>query len=393
MDLLAIQSFLRQQQIDAWLIYDFRGSNPVIGQLWPGKQRWTTRRVAVVIPATGPARLAVHRIDAPQYADVTDCQQTVYLRWQEWQAWMKSAVAGARRVAMEYSPMGELPAVSATDGGTIDFVRSTGVEVVSSADVMQFSVARWSDPIRADHDRAARLVNAIKDEAFDLIRSRLRDGQPVDEFRVQKHIVSRFAEEGLDPDHPPIVGVNAHSADPHFELSPANSSEIRRGDWILIDLWARWPGEQHVFSDITWVAFAGDRVPPEHQRAFEAVRAARDAALKLAQDSVRNRTPVRGWQLDDAARSILEGSGYAENVFHRTGHSLSPGPKIHGLGVNIDNFETHDTRLLLPGLGFTIEPAVYLPGKFGCRLEINAFVDEHEGVVVTSDVQREVVLV
>lgn len=386
-----IQSFLRDHGIDAWFIYDFRGSNPVAAQLLGGP-RWTTRRLGLLIPASGPAQLAVHRIDAPQFAGIDpSMHQTVYLTWQDWQAWVRSNLAGAKRVAMEYSPMGDLPAVSVVDAGTVDFVRAAGVEVVSSADVMQFSVARWSPDIRAAHDRAAALVDSIKDQAFDLIRSRLRDGQAIDEFAVQQFILGRFAQEKLDPDHPPIVAVNANSADPHFEPSAERSTPICRGDWVLIDLWARWPGEQHVFSDVTWVAFAGDVVPDEHRRAFDAVRAARDSALKLAQDSVRTRTPVRGHQLDDAARSVLVSSGYADNIVHRTGHSLSPGPKIHGLGVNIDNFETRDTRLLLPGLGFTIEPAVYLPGRFGCRLEINAFVDETAGVVVTSGVQREVI--
>jgi Xaa-Pro dipeptidase len=258
---------------------------------------------------------------------------------------------------------------------------------------MQLCVARWSPDIRAAHDRASVIVDTVKDEAFDLIRTRLRDGSFVDEYQVQQHIMRRFADENLDPDHPPIVAVNAHSADPHFAPTAENTTQIHRGDWILIDLWARYPGDAHVFSDITWVAFAGAQVPPEHARAFAAVRSARDAALRLAQDSVRNRTPVRGYQLDDAARSVLEHSGYARHIVHRTGHSLSPGPKIHGLGVNLDNFETHDTRLLLPGLGFTIEPAVYLPEQFGCRLEVNAFVDEAAGVVVTSKVQDEVILV
>lgn len=393
MDLAPVQAFMRQAQLDAWLIHDFRGGNPVLAQLWPGK-RWTTRRVSLLIPAAGRPKLLVHRIDAPQFASVAgEVEQTVYLRWQEWQGWLRQHLAPLRRVAMEYAPMGELPAVSIVDAGTVDFVRACGPEVASSADVMQVCVARWSPAIRAAHDRAAAIVNAVKDEAFDLIRSRLRAGQAIDERQVQLYILGRFQETGLDPADPPIVAVNAHSADPHFEVSPDASSPIRRGDWILIDLWARWPGDEHVFSDITWMAFAGDRVPDEHRRAFDAVRAARDAALALAQDCVRNRTPVRGFQLDDAARGVLESAGYAANVVHRTGHSLSPGPKIHGLGVNLDNFETHDTRLLLPGLGFTIEPAIYLPEQFGCRLEINVFVDEASGAVTTSQVQREVVLV
>lgn len=394
MQLTGAQSLMKQQRIDAWLIHDFRGNNPVLAQLLPGK-RWTTRRVDLLIPVEGRPRLLVHRIDAPQFDPFADqLDTTVYLRWQDWQAWMRQQLSTCARVAMEYAPDGALPAVGVVDAGTVEFVRASGaIEVVSSADLMQLCVACWSPEIRAAHDRAAALVNAIKNETFDLIRDRLRAGQPIDERQAQLHILRRFEAEGLDPTDPPIVAVNAHSADPHFEVSPTAPSPIRRGDWVLIDLWARWPGEQHVFSDITWVAFAGDRVPEPHRRAFEAVRAARDAALALAQDCTRQRTPVRGYQLDDAARGVLESSGYAPNIVHRTGHSLSPGPKIHGLGVNLDNFETRDTRLLLPGLGFTIEPAVYIPGQFGCRLEINVFVDAINGATVTSDVQHDLVQV
>jgi Xaa-Pro dipeptidase len=387
-----VQAFLQSSGIDGWLVYDFRGNNPVVAQLWPG-QRWTTRRVAVWIPSVGEPALLVHRIDAPQFGAISGVRKIVYLTWQDWQAGLKSLVAATKGVAMEYSPMGDLPAVSIADAGTVEFVRSLGPEVVSSADVMQLCVARWSPEIRAAHDKASELVNAIKNEAFDLIRQKLRGGESIDEFAVQQFIMNRFADEKLDPGHPPIVAVNANSADPHFEPTAANTSRIRRGDWILIDLWARWPGEEHVFSDITWVAYAGESVPTEHRRAFEAVRSARDASLKLAQDAWRTKTPVRGYQLDDAARNVLVAAGFDRNVVHRTGHSLSPGPKIHGLGVNLDNFETRDNRLLLDGLGFTIEPAIYFPENFGCRLEINAFVDDRDGVVVTSDVQKDVILV
>jgi len=391
MQIQIIQQFLADNQIDAWFIYDFRGNNPVLSQLLPGK-RWTTRRVGLVVPARGKPMLAVHRIDAPQF-QIPHCDVAVYLTWQQWRDWLLTHLGGGKTVAMEYSPGGDLPAVSIADAGIVDHVRSLGARVVSSADLMQLCVARWSPEARAAHDRASRLVDAIKDEAFDLIRARLRDGQHVDERQVQQHILSRFAAEGLDPADPPIVAVNAHSADPHFEVSPTNPAQITRGDWVLIDLWARWPGEEHIFSDITWVAFAGDRVPEAHQRAFEAVRSARDAALTLAQDAWKTRTPVAGFQLDRAAQDVFRSAGYEQFLIHRTGHSLSPGPKIHGLGVNIDDFETHDTRRLLPGLGFTLEPAVYLPNQFGCRLEINVYVDEQTGPVVTSGVQREIVLV
>ena len=203
--------------------------------------------------------------------------------------------------------------------------------------------------------------------------------------------MQRFADHGLDPDHPPIVGCNEHSGDPHFEVPAEGSSPIRRGDWVLIDLWARVPGDENVFADITWMAYCGPRVPDEHARVWSAVKAARDAALAKVTDAWKSKTPVHGWELDEAAQQAIAACGLAAFIRHRTGHSLSPGPKIHGLGANLDNFETRDTRLILPGTGFTIEPALYT-GAFGCRSEINVYVDPVAGPVLTSPVQEEVSL-
>lgn len=389
MNLPEIQSFLRDSKLDAWLVYDFRGGNPVFPQLLDG-EKWTTRRAMLVIPASGEASLIVHNIDAPQFADC-GVERQIYTDWKQWQTLVRAAVADRKRVAMEYSPMGELPAVSFVDGGFLEFVRMLGPEVVSSGDLIQFSVARWSDKALEHHHRCAALTASVKDEAFALIRDRLAAGATVTEHDVQRHILNRFAEHGLDPDHPPIVGVNEHSGDPHFEVSSTNPSVIRKGDWVLIDLWARYPGQEHIFADITWMGFCGPRVPDEHQRVWNAVKGARDAAKRLVVDRWNAKQPVHGYELDDAARAVIDAAGYHDAIRHRTGHSLSPGPKIHGLSANLDNFETRDTRLILPQTGFTIEPALYVPG-FGCRSEINLYVDVARGPIVTSPIQDEVLL-
>lgn len=387
-----VQSFLRDQSIDVWLSYDFRGSNPVFGALLPGK-RWTTRRAMIVIPAQGEPSVIVHNIDAPQF---TECGFTnaIYTDWQGWQSMLKDATRGVKRVAMEYSPMGQLPAASFADAGIVEYVRSLGVEVVSSEDAVQVSVARWGEAALREHRRASDLTAAVKDEAFALIRDRLAANQAVTERDVEQLILKRFADHGLDPDHPPIVGCNEHSGDPHFSVSPTNPAPIRKGDWILIDLWARVPGNENVFADITWMGFCGPRVPDQHHRVWNAVKGARDAALKRVTDAWKTKTPVHGWQLDDAARDVIAAAGLTQAIRHRTGHSLSPGPKVHGLGANLDNFETHDTRLILPGTGFTIEPALYVPGGvdgkgFGCRSEINVYVYPIDGPVLTSPIQDE----
>lgn len=389
MNLSEIAEFLRQHQLDAWLVYDFRNGNPVFAQLLE-RQLWTTRRALLVINASGHARVLVHNIDAPQFASL-GIELVIYNDWKQWQALVGAVVRGGPRVAMEYSPNGELPAVSYVDGGFLEFVRSLGAKVVSSGDLIQYSVARWSADALAKHHECSRLTAQVKDEAFALIRDRLAANQYVTELDVQKLISQRFAEMGLDPDHPAIVGANEHSGDPHFEVSTHNPAPIRKGDWVLIDLWARFPGQQHIFADITWMGYCGSVVPPEHQRVWNAVKGARDAALQLVVDRYRNRQEVFGYELDAAAQRVIIDAGYQSAIRHRTGHSLSPGPKIHGLGANLDDFETRDTRRILPQTGFTIEPALYVPG-FGCRSEINIYIDAQQGPIVTSPIQDEVLL-
>jgi Xaa-Pro dipeptidase len=383
-----VSTFLRQQQIDAWWVYDFRGSNPVLAELLPG-QRWTTRRLMLVVRCDARPLLVVHHIDAPQFAGA-GVDLHVYRDRHGWLDTLRSLAVGQRRIAMEYSPMGELPAAAIVAPGTVELVRSLGPDVVSSADVVQFAVAKWDAAARSLHQDAADKCVAVMHESFDLVRRSIRDAKPIDELVVQQFILERLTSLGLDPDHPPIVGVNAHSGDPHFEVSATSPAAIRRGDWLLIDLWARHPGRQNVFADITWVGYAGDDIPTAYRRAFDAVAGARDAALALAIERFAKGASVQGFELDVAAGDVLKRHGFADAIRHRTGHSLSPGPKIHGLGANLDDFETRDTRQMLPGTGFTIEPAIYLP-EFGCRLEIDVFIDPASGPIATTELQRDIV--
>jgi Xaa-Pro aminopeptidase len=378
-----------EQRIDGWLVYDFRGNNPVLAQLLPGK-RWTTRRAALFIPAVGEPVLLFHGIDNEQFKSV-DVRGERYLSWRDFREWLAQQLCGCGRVAMEYVPGATLPVASIVDAGTIELVRSFGVEVVSSANLIQVTVARWSPAVREAHARASAEVARIKDAGFALIRERLAGGKPVNEYEVQQFIVQQFAAAGLESSEPPIVAVNAHSGNPHFEVSAQSPAPIKRGDWVLIDLWARMPGNENVFSDITWVGFAGKDIPARHREVFTAVRAARDGVVQRVQQAWAARARIQGWQLDDVARNVIIGAGCEDYIRHRTGHSLSPGPAVHGLGVNLDNLETHDTREVLPEIGFTVEPGIYLP-EFGVRLEINMFVDPQRGPTITSCVQDDVVL-
>jgi len=359
---------------------------------------WTrTRRVYLVVKAEGPPRVLVHGIDAAQFQNVSladaKIEPKVYLSWPEIATDLKTLLSGCSRVAMEYAPGCSLPVVSIADAGTVEMIRALGFEVVSSANLVQHTIARWSaDALRLHLDASAR-VATIKDQAFDMIRRALAASKPIHEHEVQAFIHDRFKQDGLETADEVIVAVNAHAGDPHYGPSAANPTPIRKGDWVLIDLWARHPGEDNIFSDITWVAFAGRDVPAKHREVFTAVKAARDASLARAVDGWKRRETVQGWQLDDAAREqLLSASNGAFKNFirHRTGHSLSQGPAVHGLGMNLDNLETHDTREMLPGLGYTIEPGLYLP-DFGVRIEINVYVDPSKGPIVTSCIQDDIV--
>jgi Xaa-Pro dipeptidase len=386
MDLPRLQSFMLRQGIDTWLVHDFRGNNPAFARLIGGR-RWTTRRAVLVLPARGAPWLICSRIDEGHLQDLPLDRRT-YVGWREFQDLLGTAVTG--RVAMEYAPGAALPAVSIVDAGTVELVRALGGEVVSSADLIQISAAAWSAGALREHERVSAVVASIKDEAFAFIRDRLRSGRTPSEHDVAELVRGRFAAEGLEHPDGPIVAVNEHAGDPHYEPGPEGASPIRAGDWVLLDLWARHPGEEHIFADITWVGYAGAEAPPEHRAVFDAVRRARDAALALAQRRWSEGREVQGWELDEAAREPMVAAGYAEGIRHRTGHSLSPGPLVHGLGMNLDNLETRDTRRMLAGTGFTIEPGIYTP-RFGVRLEINVYVDEARGPRVTSCVQDEIV--
>lgn len=389
-----VQSLLRQHKIDAWLVYDFRGSNSVFSLLLPGK-RVTTRRAALLIPAHGTPTLLCQGLDSNQFEHLQGVQKEHYLGWRDLHAWLSNKLGSSKRVAMEYAPGCTLPVVSIVDAGIVDLVRAIGVEVVSSADVLQMCVATWSDAALETHMKASREVARIKDDAFDYIRASLKKGERITEYMVQQRIVENFRAAGLEVGEPPIVAANGHAGDPHFEVSASNPSVIVPGDWILIDLWSRYPGFENIYSDITWVGYctknASDTVPTKHREVFETVRASRDAAVNLAKQRWNAKQSVQGWELDDASRNVIVHAGFERFVKHRTGHSLSPGPRVHGLGVNLDNLETHDTREVLPGLGYTIEPGIYMP-ELGVRLEINVYTDAAKGPVITSCVQDEVVM-
>ena len=377
------REFLQAESIPGWLIYDYLGCNPVLNQVATPSGH-VTRPVFLYVPADGPARLLTHHVDAGKFAGA-GVETVVYSSRSSLETALQETLAPVHRVAMEYSPRNGLPRVSRVDAGTIELVRSMGPEVVSSADLMQYATQRWSPEQLAGHLRAADSLGRIVKQAFALIGQRL--SQHPTEFEIAEFIRRRFSEEGLTTTDGPIVSTNAHCSDPHYEPAQSGSSVISPGDWVLIDLWAREDTPGSVYADITWTAYVGATPPPRHADVFSIVLGARDAALAFLQERHSLGDSVQGWQVDDVARRYISDRGYGDYFTHRLGHSIYH--TVHGEGVNLDNFETHDTRRIIPGVGFSIEPGIYLP-EFGVRSEIDAYMSD-DGPFASSPVQREIV--
>jgi Xaa-Pro aminopeptidase len=380
-DLAAVQAAIADLGLDGWLLYDFRGLN-VLALRVVGHEA-QSRRVAAMIPAHGEPRVLVHKIEPGAWSHVPG-QRRRYLHWSEFRQGLQWLVGDARRVAMEYSPMNDNPYISRVDGGTIELVKSFGVEIESSGDLIQLFEARWDAEQWEMHQRASELNQQAFDVAWDFIADRVRSHGGVREYVVQQRIMDFFATHGLTTYHPPIVGVNANAGDPHYEPLADRDAQIGRDDLVLLDIWCKLDQPRAVYSDLTKMGFTGSQPTDRHESVFRVVAAARDAAIAVVQEAFAAQRPLLGCQVDDACRQVIVDAGYGEFFIHRTGHNM--GQETHGNGAHIDNLETRDTRRLLPGTCFTIEPGIYLP-EFGVRSEIDIFVDWDGQVHVTGGVQ------
>jgi Xaa-Pro aminopeptidase len=385
MNIAGIQAVLRDEGLDGWLFFDHHQRDPLayrVLRLEPARS--VTRRWYYLIPAEGEPRALVHRIEAG-VLDPLPGAKFAYAGWREQREGLARLLAGCRRVAMQYSPQCAVPYVSNVDGGTLELVRECGVEVATSANLVQYFEARWGEEQYASHKEAQRKVDAIRRAAFERVSALLRAGERTTEYELQQFIRERFAEQGLVAGHGPIVAVNANASDPHYEPTRERTSEIFRGDLLLIDLWAKCGRPGAVYYDITWTGYCGG-IPPEPMlNVFEAVAGARDAAVGLVQAAAAGGRELAGFEVDDAARGYLRERGLDGHFFHRTGHSI--GEEVHGSGANMDNYETHDERRIIAGACFSIEPGVYLP-EFGIRSEVNVFRSEN-AAEVTGEIQGE----
>jgi len=389
LDVAAVQQSLKAEGLDGWLLYDFHGSNPIAARLagTANGAKMTTRRWFYLVPASGEPRGLVHAIER-QTLDALPGEKTIYAGRQQLDAGLTKLLSGVKRVAMEYSRDCAIPYISRIDAGTVELVRSRGIDVESSGDLVQRFEAVWDEAALATHREASAALYRVKDRAFEWIAGRVADGDALTEFAVQQQMASWFEEEGLVSDSAPVVAAQENAGDPHYLPTARRSRPIRKGELVLLDLWGKKrENPQAVYADITWVGFTGPEVPPEMARAFGAIGQARDAAVALVQESARQQRDLRGWQVDRAARQVLEQAGFGERILHRTGHNL--GREVHGNGVHMDDYESHDDRRLLPGTGFTIEPGLYFE-SFGVRTEINMYYGQREALV-TGPAQTEIV--
>jgi len=386
-----IQKSIKEKGIDGWLFCDFHHRDMMAYKILKLPITFTSRRWFYLIPAEGTPKKLVSKVESTKLNELPG-EKNTYLSWRELHSSLKELLKGMKTVAMQYSPMNNIPYVSVVDGGTIELVKSTGVEVVSSADLVQEFEAIIDEEGYKSHVEAGKIIQDIKDRAFQKIREALDKREKLTEYQLQQWIVSEFHKNNLTcMDEHPIVGINEHPSDPHFTPTPDNPYHFKEGDRVLIDLWAKLNKPGAIFYDITWCGYVGKNPPEKYKKVFQIVMDARDAALNFVKEKFAKKEKVYGYQVDDACRKVIEDAGYGQYFIHRTGHSI--GEEVHGNGVNIDNLETKDERELVPGICFSIEPGIYIPGEIGVRSEIDVFITLDGEVVVAGDIQKELILI
>ena len=386
LNLEEVQEQLKAMKIDGWLLYDFQGLNPIARKLLGLQEALLTRRWYCWIPSQGPMTLLCHRIERQGFEQLP-ARLVLFSSWEEMQSGLDRLLQGSQRLAMEYSPHCFIPYVSRVDAGTVELIRDLGKTVGSSADLVQYFEARWSEDQLRTHLQASRLLMSVLFEAFEQIREATHTRRALTEYQVQQSMCQKYRELGLESSSPPIVAVNQNSGNPHYEPRAGASAAIRRGDLLLIDFWAKLSQPHSVYADYTWVAFLGESIPERVLRVWEVVKEARDRAVEFVRSQRSRGTAVRGWEVDRAARKVISQAGFGEFFIHRTGHSI--GEQDHGNGANMDGLETRDERLLIPRTCFSIEPGIYLP-EFGIRSEVNLYLGDDDLVITGDPVQQEI---
>lgn len=380
-DIDAIQAAVREAGLDGWLLYDLHARNDVAAHLIGLGD--LSRRFFVLIPAEGEPTAIIHGIEQAPW-DRWPWRRHMYVGWQELGATLRDTLKGCRRVAMEYSPDAAVPAIDLVSGGIIDLVRSTGVEVVSSGDLVTRFYACWTPEQLSSHYTASAALAQIAEAVFTRLAHAVAAGEQITEVTMREWVVTDMAAHGVATGGDAIAATGLSAADPHY--SPQNGGAVfKRGDVVLLDLWSK-QAEEMVYADQTWMAYLGADVPERAAKLFAVIRDARDAAVEFLEKTWQEGRPIEGREVDDVTRRVVTAAGHGAHFIHRTGHSIDR--STHGMGPNIDNLETNETRRLIPGVGFSIEPGIYIPGEIGIRTEINVYVSERGPEVTTPQPQH-----
>jgi Xaa-Pro aminopeptidase len=390
-DLEKIQKALKEFQLDGWILYDFRQSNILAHRVLNIPTDLTiTRRFCYCIPAEGSPKKLMHQIE-PDTLSHLPGETRSYLRWQEWEKGIEWLVDGMKTVASEYSPFNANPYISKLDAGLADLLKRFHLEIVPSGDLIQLFEAVWTEEQWLSHKKAEVITTKSFDLAWEMISKEIQSNNNLEELAVQKMILDHFAANNMITDHPPIVARGENSGNPHYETGTGENTLIKKGELVLIDLWGKLDEPNAVFSDLTRMGYVGNKSPEKEEAVFQIVASARDAAINKIEISLSNNQSIQGWEVDQAARDVIDQAGFGSYFVHRTGHSI--GQETHGNGANMDNLETREERHLLPSTCFSIEPGIYLP-EFGIRSEVNVFIDKNNHIHVTGGpVQKKIELI
>lgn len=386
-DLNETQAAIKEFGMEGWLLYDFRGINYLAARIAniPEDDRGS-RRWLYFVPAEGEPQKLVHAIESGML-DHLPGEKTIYLKWQELEAGIKHMMGDAKKVAMEYSENGGNPYVSRVDAGTVELIRSMGKEVVSSGNLIQYFEARLTDEQWESHLKADKLNQAAFEMAWQTIADHVRAGKPLRESELQQKVMDFYHANNMTTYHAPIVGAGPNSGDPHYSPQPGSDREIKQGDFVLLDMWAKLDEPGAIYTDLTKTGFVGETVPEKYTEIFDIVAAARDASIETARKAYESGDTLFGWQIDQASRDVIESAGYGKYFNHRTGHNI--GQETHGNGAHMDNLETREGRTVIPRTCFSIEPGIYLE-EFGVRSEVNVYISPDKEVIVTGGLQTEV---
>ena len=390
MNLADITRYIAEENLDGWLFYNFQNRDSCANEILEmPPERLLTRRWFYLISTQGEPIKLVHKIESAALDHLPGIKKT-YAGWKELQKNLEETLQGKKNICMQYSPNNSIPYVSYVDAGTVECIRNLGVQVHSSANLLQRFNALWDENALQSHLEVADLLREIVLHAFRLVGEHIQENKQITEHDVQQFILQQFENNNLFTDHLPIVAANQHSGDPHYETLAQGSTILKPNDFLLIDLWAKQKTKNAVYADITWVASISQEIQPIHQKIFNIVKEARDAAVEFVQTSFAQQTAIQGYQVDDICRNYITDKGYGDYFIHRTGHNIER--ELHGRGVHMDNYETRDERYILNNMGFSIEPGIYLP-EFGVRLELNMYTKDNQAYVSGMPVQDQIIAI